>query len=105
MPGHLLPRHPICRQRSLKRILNLLCLGLLAPMLVGAQDAPRKKLVLLISAQSYETDQTLPKFATRFLVDDFRVVIVTGAMTHPMQQFDHIEEVVDADLLLVSVWR
>jgi len=65
----------------------------------------RQKLVMLISGQSYETERTLPVFAARFLGDRFRVVTVTGAMTNPGNRFDHLDALVDADLLLVSVWR
>jgi len=65
----------------------------------------RKKLVLLIAARSYETDRTLPAFAAQFLAGEFRVVVVSGAMTNERQSFDRIEELAEADLLLVSVWR
>lgn len=69
------------------------------------EAAPRRKIVLLIAGQSYATERTLPAFAARCLAADFRVVTVTGAMTNPLHRFDHSEEIEDADLLLVSVWR
>src|SRR5204862_7353743 len=65
----------------------------------------RKKLVMLIAAQSYETERTLPAFGAQFLEPEFQVVLVTGAMTNPEHRFDRIEEILDADVLLVSVWR
>src|SRR3954467_11600436 len=79
-------------------------LGLVAVDAKAAPE-PRKKIVMLISGQSYETERTLPAFATQFLEDKFKVAVVSGAMTNPSQRFDHIEEISDADVLLVSVWR
>lgn len=75
------------------------------PLRAEAAKDNRKKLVMLIAAQSYETERTLPIFAARFLASEFRVVTVTGAMTNPQHRFDHLEEIADADVLLVSVWR
>lgn len=69
-----------------------------------AADA-RKKLVLLIAEHEYETAKTLPEFATRHLAQDFRVAIVTGSLAPGEVAFDRINEVADADVLLVSVRR
>jgi type 1 glutamine amidotransferase len=71
----------------------------------AAAEGQRPKLVLLVSGQSYETERTLPAFAARFLEPQFRTVVVTGAMDNVDHRFDHIEEISDADVLLVSVWR
>jgi type 1 glutamine amidotransferase len=65
----------------------------------------RKKLVMLIAESEYETAQTLPKFAAQFLEKDFRVVVVAGSMAEGATAFSGIEELTDADLLLVSVRR
>lgn len=73
-----------------------------------AQAVPRDarpKAVLLIAAQSYDTDRTLPEFAQRHLVDRFRIVTVAGAMKSPEHRFTPLEEISDAALLIVSVWR
>lgn len=81
----------------------------LAALPVWGSDRPandrRPKLVMLVAGQSYETERTLPLFAEQFLNPDFRVAILGGAMKNPRNRFDHIEELADADVLLVSVWR
>ena len=69
-----------------------------------AKDA-RKKLVMLIAEPEYETVKTLPEFAAKFLEKDFRVVVVRGSTAAGENSFDKIEEVADADVLLVSVRR
>lgn len=66
---------------------------------------PRKKLVMLIAEPEYETARTLPAFAARRLAKDFRVVVVSGPTTPGATEFEHLEEIADADLLLVSVRR
>jgi type 1 glutamine amidotransferase len=78
---------------------------LLAPVSAAPAALARKKLVMLIAAQSYETERTLPAFGTQFLEPEFKVVVVTGAMSNASHRFSHIEEITDADILLVSVWR
>jgi type 1 glutamine amidotransferase len=80
----------------------------LAILLAGvcfAADS-RKKLVMLISESEYETAKTLPAFAEKFLQKDFRVVVVSGPTvdTEP-HVFGRIEEIADADVLLVSTRR
>ncbi|MEY4939982.1 MAG: hypothetical protein RIQ93_1717 [Verrucomicrobiota bacterium] len=65
----------------------------------------RPKLVMLVAGQSYETERTLPRFAAEFLQAQFEVAILTGAMKNPGHRFDHIQELANADVLLVSVWR
>ena len=67
-------------------------------------DAARKKLVLLIAENEYETAKTLPAFAAQFLSADFRAVTLHGAADESAG-FDRIEEIADADVLLVSVRR
>jgi type 1 glutamine amidotransferase len=78
-----------------------------ATPLAGAEGprTERKKLVMLIAGQSYDAEQTLPVFAAHHLAGEFRIVTVTGAMVSAEHRFDRIEEVTDADVLLVSVWR
>jgi len=65
----------------------------------------RKKLVMLIAEQEYETAATLPFFAAAYLAPDFRVVILQGSLAPGENTFDRIEEMADADVLLVSVRR
>src|SRR5688572_31155375 len=60
---------------------------------------------MLIAAQSYETERTLPAFGAQFLEPEFKVVLVSGAMANSAHRFNRIEEISDADVLLVSVWR
>lgn len=87
------------------RRLLLATLGLiLAASAAFAADA-RKKLVLLIAEHEYETAQTLPEFAARHLAGAFRVAVVTGSLAPGEVAFDRIDEVADADVLLVSVRR
>ena len=65
----------------------------------------RKKLVMLVAESEYETARTLPVFATQFLQKDFRVVVVEGSMAPGATAFTGIDELADADVLLVSVRR
>lgn len=67
--------------------------------------AARKKLVMLISEPEYETAKTLPEFAAKFLQKDFRVVTVSGPTPRGEDTFDRVDEIADADVLLVSVRR
>jgi len=72
---------------------------------VPAQSEPaRKKLVLLIGENEYETERTLPAFAAEHL-KEFKVVVVSAGREVTNSVFDRMEEVVDADLVLVSVRR
>ena len=81
--------------------------------LIGTASSPaaeprdsRKKLVMLIAEGEYQTAKTLPEFAAKYLQKEFRVVIVSGTTAVVGENiFDHIEEVSDADLLLVSTRR
>jgi type 1 glutamine amidotransferase len=76
-------------------------------VLAGAAGAPdpRQKLVMLIAEPEYETAATLPAFAARFLAQDFRVVVVSAPPAAGGDAFVHLEEMADADVLLVSVRR
>jgi type 1 glutamine amidotransferase len=65
----------------------------------------RKKLVMLIAEHEYETATTLPEFAAKHLAKDFRVVTVTGSLAPGQTAFESINEIADADVLLVSVRR
>ena len=91
--------------------LLLLFIGLCAQLraadakTVGQSQADnRKKLVMLIAEYEYHTWENLPAFAAKHLANDFRVVVVSGSASSKMG-FDRIEEINDADLLLVSVFR
>lgn len=65
----------------------------------------RPKLVLLLAETEYGTDRTVPQFAAKYLEEDFRVVTVKGSMDRVDHRFDRIEELNDADLVLISVVR
>jgi type 1 glutamine amidotransferase len=86
-------------------LLMLVLVTSAAPARAQADRDGRRKLVMLVAAPSYETDRTLPAFAAAFLAEQFNVVTVDGAMTNPRHEFSGIEELSDADILLVSVWR
>lgn len=66
---------------------------------------PKKKLVMLIAEPEYDTARTLPEFAAAHLAQDFRVVVVSGAPTAGDTTFSGLNELADADVLLVSVRR
>src|ERR1044071_5327277 len=87
-----------------RRFLAALVLSLLAACAMSAADA-RKKLVMLIAEPEYDTAKTLPEFAAAQLAKDFRVVTVMGSTAAGENSFDHIEEIADADVLLISVRR
>jgi len=83
------------------------CIGLLglSSLATAAQpESARKKLVLLIGDNEYETERTLPAFAAEHL-PEYRVVVVSAGREVTNSVFDRMEEVEDADLLLVSVRR
>lgn len=87
-------------------ILRLLLLWTSAASAWAAQPADtRKKLVLLIAGQSYAIERTLPAFVEKEIAGSFQAVTVGGAMAHPSQRFEGMEEIADADLVIVSVWR
>jgi type 1 glutamine amidotransferase len=65
----------------------------------------RKKLVMLIAEPEYDTITSLPAFAAQFLAKDFRIVVASGSTAAGENSFDKIDEVADADVLLVSVRR
>lgn len=86
------------------KLLRLIPFFLAAAVALQAADS-RKKLVMLISEAEYETAKSLPVFA-RSLAKDFRTVVVSGpTLDTEKHVFDRINEVADADVLLVSVRR
>src|SRR3954469_5092216 len=87
--------------------LRYLVLAALAFLLVGLSSAAdaRKKLVMVIAEPEYDTAKTLPEFAAAHLAKDFRVVTVTGSTAAGENALDPINEVADADVLLISVRR
>ena len=90
--------------KNLRPRLALMFAAALLSATAFAADA-RKKLVMLIAEHEYETATTLPEFAARHLAKDFRVVTVTGSLAPGVTTFDNINEIADADVLLVSVRR
>jgi len=82
----------------------ILILAAVATATTFAADT-RKKLVMLIAEPEYDTAKTLPEFAAKYLAKDFRVVVVSGNPGATETSFDQINEVADADVLLVSVRR
>jgi type 1 glutamine amidotransferase len=88
--------------KSLTRLLVML-VALATSVSFGADT--RKKLVMLIAEAEYDTAKTLPEFAAKHLAKDFRVTVVSGSTAPGENAFDKINEVADADVLLVSVRR
>ena len=64
----------------------------------------RKHLVMLIGEKEYKTAETLPLFAAKHLSDTFRVSYITATTDDP-NAFPNIEEIAEADVLLISVRR
>ncbi|HEY0966975.1 MAG TPA: PVC-type heme-binding CxxCH protein [Opitutaceae bacterium] len=93
----------------LKKSFSLVCVALLsfgATVSVFAQAEPaRKKLVMLIAEDEYETARTLPAFAAEHLQKDFNVVVLEGAGGLDNTTFPRLNELDTADLLLISVRR
>jgi type 1 glutamine amidotransferase len=86
------------------KLARLLPFLLVTAVALHAADS-RKKLVMLISEAEYETAKSLPVFA-KSLEKDFRAVIVSGPTVDTEKHvFDRINDVADADVLLVSVRR
>ena len=88
----------------MKLLPRLLVLLVALTAALHAADA-RKKLVMLVAEPEYDTAKTLPEFAKKFLEKDYRVTIVSGTPGANETSFDRIEELNDADVLLVSVRR
>lgn len=79
---------------------------LLAVFVLAAEPKDsRKKLAMLIAEPEYDTAKSLATFTAEFLAKDFRVVVVDGPPEAGGSPFHHIEEIADADVLLVSVRR
>ncbi len=68
-------------------------------------ESNRKKLVMLIAEDEYETARTLPAFASEHLMQDFDVVILEGDGGLDDTTFNRIGELDSADALLISVRR
>lgn len=93
------------RTASLVGLAAVFALGLVQAAIAAEPRDARKKLVMLIAEPEYDTAKTLPEFAAQFLQKDFRVVIVSGSTAPDKSNFDNIEEVATADVLLVSARR
>jgi type 1 glutamine amidotransferase len=89
--------------KTLPRLLTAL-LGLALALSASAADT-RKKLVMLIAEPEYDTAKTLPAFAAEFLEKDFRVVYATGSTEKDQNDFARLDEIKDADVILISVRR
>lgn len=87
-----------------RRSFVFFALTLLAAATSFAADT-RKKVVMLIAEHEYETIKTLPPFAEQQLAKDFRVVTVSGSLAEGRNDFEGIDAIADADVLLVSVRR
>jgi type 1 glutamine amidotransferase len=64
----------------------------------------RPHLVLLVAEDEYKTEESLPKFAARYLGRDYRVTFIFGSDTN-RSDIPGIEALDQADALLVSVRR
>ncbi len=84
-------------------LLSLPCL--LETNVAVADSANSQPLVVFMIGESeYQTEQTLPKFAEQFLQNDYRVEYV---LENPVKEhdFENIERINDADVLVISVRR
>lgn len=97
-----IPLH--CRFRFAAPFLVALAFAATVVSAAPAGDA-RKKIVMLISEPEYDTAKSLPEFAAKFLENDFRVAFVSGPTPQGENTFDRVDEIADADVLLVSVRR
>ncbi len=91
--------------RPFRLALRILLCSLLVACAAAQSPDSRPKLVLLIGDNEYETERTLPAFIDAHLKDEFRVVVVSAGTAVTNSVFDRMEEVADADVLLVSVRR
>lgn len=85
------------------RIPALLCL-ILFPMAAPAFADAKPRVVMLIAEREYDTKTTLPQFAEKYLADLYDVSFVYADDQDP-NVFNGIEQVRQADVLLVSVRR
>ncbi len=86
----------------------LVCVGLAdfgSSTLVAQIEASRKKVVMLIAEDEYDTARTLRAFAEEQLQNDFKVTVLEGSGGLDNTSFDHLEELESADVLLISVRR
>jgi type 1 glutamine amidotransferase len=67
-------------------------------------ESPKPHIVMLIAEREYQTEETLPAFAKRFLNDDYRTTFVF-ADPDDHNRLVGIEAVDSADLLIVSMRR
>jgi type 1 glutamine amidotransferase len=65
----------------------------------------RKHLVMVIAEDEYDTDETLPMFADRYLRDEFRISTVFGEDAQGATTLPGIDALASADVLLLSVRR
>ncbi len=87
------------RMRSSSTLL-LLCILSTA----SVAQTPKPHVVMLIAEREYETDQTLPAFAKKYLAGDYRTTFVF-ADSADSNRLVGIEAVNQADVLVVSVRR
>ncbi len=67
-------------------------------------DDQRKHIAIVMAEDEYETNRTLPTFATKHLRKDFRVSLVFGSTTE-RNDIPGLEVIQDADILLLSLRR
>lgn len=87
-------------------VLYLLSLPLIATLgsIAAYGDDAKPHVVMLIGEQEYDTKTTLPQFAKQYLEDKYDVSFVYANEEDP-NSFDEIEQVREADILLLSVRR
>jgi nicotinamidase-related amidase/type 1 glutamine amidotransferase len=65
----------------------------------------RKRLVIIMAEDEYDTDKTLPQFAQRYLRDDFRITTVFGVDRNRGTDLPGIEALKHADVAIMSIRR
>ena len=95
------------RQLLLSLFIAVLGSGVLPTWVSGAGTKP--KIAILIADEHYNTEESLPIFAEKFLASKYQVVLVWGSKSEPKGErsvtFDRIDALADANLLLVSSTR
>lgn len=95
--------------RIVEHIEKYVCPTTTSDQIIGGAAArfaadKRPRLVLVIADKEYDTDRTLPEFANRYLGKDFKVDIVTWDKPEG-QSLPGLEEIEQADIVLLSAWR
>jgi type 1 glutamine amidotransferase len=88
--------------RAVGRLAILIALG--TGLSQGVADDARPHVVMLIAEDEYQTEQTLPEFAHRYLEPNYRVTVLRGD-ARERHRIPGMEAIDTANLVVVSVRR